>query len=267
MTEPAGDPNLHAVVLGGGDRSPLIFLHGFGAGAFVWEPMQAAFADERPTLAYWLPGHGRSSDADGTGSAGHMARAITHDLRRRGIGRAHFVGHSMGGAVAAKIALGDPHLAASLTLLAPGGFGPEMNHRLLGRYALAREPDALMAALENMFGWNAEIPDELVAGLAEARRVPGAAERLQTILSAILVERDGLVTQGTIGRDVLSRLTMPVKVLWGTQDRVLPTRQAHRLPPLFAAHVFEDTGHMLIEERPSETMLLVRQNIRAADAD
>ncbi|MCP4318770.1 MAG: hypothetical protein GY789_22940 [Hyphomicrobiales bacterium] len=71
--------------------------------------------------------------------------------------------------------------------------------------------------------------------------------------------------QGTFRRNELAELPMPVKVLWGTQDRLLPTRQAHRLPPMFAAHVFENTGHMLIEERGADVVALIRQNIRATD--
>ena len=256
--------SLYALEIGQADAVPIVFLHGFGAAAFVWADLQEDFADERPSLAYDLPGHGQSLDAAGLGNAGHMARAVTADLERRGICRAHFVGHSMGGAVASKIALRTPALAASMTLLAPGGYGPEINHRLLRRYTEAADHDTLMVALENMYGWNSPVPERVVSGLVERRSSPGSSERLETIFAAILVERESGLEQGVIARRELGTLTMPIKVLWGTQDRVLPTRQAHRLPPLFAAHVFEDTGHMLIEERPSETVLLIRQNIRAA---
>ena len=255
---------LYAVEVGTGGLEPLVFLHGFGAAAFVWADLQREFADERASLAYDLPGHGRSLQADGIGGAGHMARAVTADLERRGITRAHVVGHSMGGAVAAKIALRTPALVASMTLLAPGAFGPEINHRLLSRYAAATEHDALLATLENMYGWNNPVPERVVSGLVERRNRRGATDCLASILSSILVERDDGVMQGMIPRGALAELAMPVKVLWGTQDRVVPTRQARRLPPLFAAHVFEDTGHMLIDERPAETARLIRQNIRAA---
>jgi pyruvate dehydrogenase E2 component (dihydrolipoamide acetyltransferase) len=255
---------LYTVEMGRSGDVPLIFFHGFGAAAFVWADLQEDFADERLSLAYDLPGHGLSLDAEGIGGAGHMARAITADLARRGIDRVHLVGHSMGGAVATKIALRTPSVVASMTLLAPGAFGPEINHRLLHRFALATEHDALLAALENMYGWNSAVPERVVSGLVERRAVAGAPERLKTILGSIIVERDGGLIQGMISRRDLATLSMPVKVLWGTQDRVLPTRQAHRLPPLFAAHVFEDTGHMLIDERAGETARLIRQNIRAA---
>ena len=198
------------------------------------------------------------------GSAGHMAGAVSADLARRGVSRAHFVGHSMGGAVASKIALRSPEIVASMTLLAPGGYGPEINHRLLRRYASADDRDTLLVVLENMYGWNSPVPDDVMNGVFENLNRTGARQKLKIVLEAILVTRNGGVEQGVIRRQDLATLTMPVKVLWRTQDRVVPTRQAHRLPPLFAAHVFEDTGHMLIEERPSETARLIRQNIRSA---
>lgn len=108
------------------------------------------------------------------------------------------------------------------------------------------------------------MPEQLV----EARAVSGAQQKLRVILDAIIgsggIESGrGALRQGVIAPDELASLTMPVKVLWGTQDRVLPTRQSHRLPPVFAAHVFENTGHMLIEERPRDVIMLIRQNIRA----
>jgi pyruvate dehydrogenase E2 component (dihydrolipoamide acetyltransferase) len=51
-------------------------------------------------------------------------------------------------------------------------------------------------------------------------------------------------------------------VLWGTQDRVLPTRQAHKLPGAIAVHIFEKTGHMLPQEIPHEVAGLILENTR-----
>ncbi|MDA4847370.1 alpha/beta fold hydrolase [Hoeflea poritis] len=262
--KPAADAQLHAVEDGRGEGVPLVFLHGFGASAGMWSDIQRAFAGDHATIAYDLPGHGRSMLASGLERTGKMAGAIARDLEQRGHGRVHLVGHSMGGSVATLIALRAPGRIASMTLLAPGGYGPEINHRLLRRYASAGTRSEMLAALENMFGWNNAVPDKLLDDLVAARGEPGAAEGLGVILENML-QRDGDdLYQGTFRRADLAELQMPVKVLWGTQDRVLPTRQAHRLPPMFAAHVFENTGHMLIEERPDAVISLIRQNMRAA---
>jgi pyruvate dehydrogenase E2 component (dihydrolipoamide acetyltransferase) len=51
-----------------------------------------------------------------------------------------------------------------------------------------------------------------------------------------------------------------VKVLWGMQDRVVPTRQAHRLPGRIAVHVFEEAGHMLPLEVPDDVAALILES-------
>jgi pimeloyl-ACP methyl ester carboxylesterase len=264
VTQAVADQALHAVQQGRGDGAPVVLLHGFGGNAQVWTAPQQALAEHHNTLAYDLPGHGRSLRAAGSDRTGKMAAAVTQDLAGRGIGQVHLVGHSMGGAVATLMALRTPQMVASMTLLSPGGFGPEINHRLLRRFAGARNREQMLGALENMFGWNHAIPEQLVETLLAERALPGAVEGLNALLDGMLRQRDAEFGQGTFRRSDLARLTMPVKVLWGTQDRVLPTRQAHRLPPLFAAHVFEDTGHMLIEERGEAVVELVRQAIQSA---
>jgi pimeloyl-ACP methyl ester carboxylesterase len=256
---------LHAQTTPGGGV-PVVFLHGFGGSAQAWDRIVAAIAPDYATLAYDLPGHGRSIAADGIGGGGRMAKAVGADLTQRGIARLHLVGHSMGGAVATLVALRMPERIASLTLLAPGGFGPEINHRLLCRYARAATADDMRLVLENMFGWSRPISQAQVDAALELRHLPGAVEALEAILPAMVTGEGLSQAQGTIPRDQLAelseRLDGPAKVLWGTQDRVLPTRQAHKLPPLFAAHVFDDTGHMLIEEQEEAVIALIRQNIR-----
>ena len=255
---------LHAVTGGAttGNGAPAVFLHGFGGSSAVWEKVAGAIGRDRPTIAFDLPGHAGSLDAEGVGGAGRMAKAVIADLDRRGTGPLHLVGHSMGGAVASLIALRDPSRVLSLTLLAPGGFGPEINHRLLARYAEASDAHAVRLALEEMYGWNAPIADETTAAYVALRNRPGAVERLKEIHATMTTGEGAERRQGMLPRADLEKLAMPVKVLWGTQDRVLPTRQAHRLPPMFAAHIFEDTGHMLVDEQRDAVIELVRQNIR-----
>ena len=95
----AGDPNrLHAIELGAGEGPPVVLLHGFDGRAEVWGPIQAGLAaDGRRTIAFDLPGHGRSRDFPGFGPPKVAARAVIAELDRRDIASAHLVGHSMGG--------------------------------------------------------------------------------------------------------------------------------------------------------------------------
>lgn len=251
------EQRLHSHRSGSGSRT-IVFLHGFGATHRAWATVQEELSRSFSTIAFDLPGHGGSLDFEGAGRAKLAADAVTADIRSRGLGSVHLVGHSMGGTIAALLALRAPELAASLTLLAPGGFGPEINQRLLTRYARAIRRDELQDALENMFGWNNPVPEGVLDDHVRMRAVPGQRERLLAIVDQIAC--DGV--QGVIARDELRKLKVPVKVVWGTQDRVLPTRQAHHMPGMFGVHIFEDTGHMLQNERPAEVAALIAQNAR-----
>ncbi|MDJ0932562.1 alpha/beta fold hydrolase [Breoghania sp.] len=255
------DARLLPVCKSGSDKTgpPVVLLHGFGGDASSWLNIQTALARHVCSLAIDLPGHGQAINWPQIGHAGLSAKAITATLDGLSLDRIHLVGHSMGGAIATLIALRSPERIASLTLLAPGGFGEEINHRLLRRYASARNEEDIQILLEQFFGWESSLPRKLAPHIAEGRKTPGAIEALETIVDAII---DG-ERQKTLPRDKLGDLPCPVKMVWGTQDRVLPTRQAHRLPGTVAAHVFERVGHMLQHEIPREVNHLILENVRA----
>src|SRR5688572_13221988 len=84
--------------------TPVVLLHGFGQNHTVWQPVLERLAGLRSTIAYDLPGHGRSL-REPHGSAAVAARAVLADLSERGAARAHLVGHSLGGAAATLVAL------------------------------------------------------------------------------------------------------------------------------------------------------------------
>ncbi|MCV0428984.1 MAG: alpha/beta fold hydrolase [Roseibium sp.] len=235
---------------------PVVLLHGFGGDRQTWVNIQTALASRKRSFAFDLPGHGEALDWPTIGNAGVAAKAVSQSLETLALTNVHLVGHSMGGAVAALVALKNPELVASLTLLSPGGFGPEINHRLLRRYAAATDVTEMEILLEQFFGWEFRLPKFLAITAAESRARPGAAATLEAIAEEII---DGSV-QKTLPRDELAELTMPIKVIWGTQDRVLPTRQAHKLPGVVATHIFERVGHMAHLEIPKEVTRLIFQN-------
>lgn len=237
---------------------PLVLLHGFGASHHVWEPVAAALSRDRLVLTPDLPGHGRSLAYPGAGPVKVAVQAVLAHMEGEGIGRFHLAGHSMGGAVASLMALAAPDRIASLTLLSPGGFGPEINIRLLTRYAQAVERDELLPCLEEMVGYRHPVNAHSLDMLAGLRAREGQREMLLDVASRMT--RDGV--QGVIPREQLAGLPMPVKVIWGTEDRVLPASQARDLPPLFALHLFGATGHMLIDEQTEAIIRLIGENAR-----
>ena len=245
---------------GGGSNAgpPIVLLHGFGSDNRAWRDVRPYLESERQVLAFDLPGHGQSLGRSESGNAGIAAKSILQSLTELDIEAAHLAGHSLGGAAAALIALMAQERVRSLTLLAPGGFGTEVNHRLLRRFAAAAEEAEIVLLLEQFFGWQNPLPAGLAAELAEMRRVDGQLAVLQGIVETLF---DGDV-QKILPIEKLAAGPFPVKVVWGTQDRVLPTRQAHKLPGRIAVHIFENAGHMLPYEIPGDVAHLIVENAR-----
>lgn len=248
---------LHAREKGNGPQT-LVLLHGFGGQAMDWYDIQPDLARDARVLAYDLPGHARSLDHPAAGSASGMAKAILADLDARGIARAHVAGFSMGGAVATLMALRAPERVASLTLLAPGGFGPEISGERLARLAAPGSTDGLRAALNAMCAPGFEMPTKVIAVVAAMQSVTGQREKLVEIAGKI--SKDD--RQGEIPRASLAGLAMPVTVVWGTADPVLPFSQSENLPETFRLVVLPGVGHMLTEEARKPVIQAIRTTMR-----
>lgn len=237
--------------------SAVAFLHGFGGSSSAWDDIVAAFSAGHRTIAYDLPGHAGSRDVAGWGSAKATARSVLADLAGRGAGKVHVVGHSFGGAVATLMAATAPASIASLTLLAPGGYGPEINGALLRRFACADRHDELAACLTAMATPDHVPSSETLKNLERQRAVPGQTARLIEIVDMIC--RDD--RQGVFPAGMLAGLTMPVAVAWGSADPVLPFAQAESLPAHFRLTRIDGAGHMLVEEARTTVLELVRSQI------
>lgn len=222
--------------------TPIVFLHGFAGDHETWIGQQIALETSRRTIAFDLPGHGAAVDWPRIGHAGIAAEAVIGSLNGLGIDRFHLVGHSMGGATATILAfrLAESRRLASLTLVAPGGFGPEINHRLLRRFAAATEAHEIHALLEQFFGFEKPVPAAAARRMAEARRDPRVGATLVQVAEAIL---DG-EKQKSFDLSKLAELPHSIRLIWGDQDRVLPLRQTTNVPGIVAVHVFAGVGHM-----------------------
>ncbi|MFE1598752.1 acetoin dehydrogenase dihydrolipoyllysine-residue acetyltransferase subunit [Methylobacterium sp. ID0610] len=253
----AGIP-LHAVWLRQGSGIPVVLLHGFGADLAGWRPMLTAFDRAVPILGLDLPGHGGSVDVPALGFDDLVTAAETA-LVALGVSCAHLVGHSLGGAVATAIAAGGTIEARSLFLLAPAGLGPEINTAFIDGFAAATDVRAVRAWMGELVADPAVLTDSLVGAAARARtdgRLTAAQERLARSLFA-----PG--TQLFSTRALFPQFAMPVKVVVGSEDRIVPARQALGLPGSVALHVFPQVGHMPQLERKAEVARLLAELARA----
>lgn len=226
--------------------SALVLLHGFGGSHYVWDGVCAHLDPSLDILAYDLPGHAVSLSTPFEGAAPAFAKTLLADLAARDLTSIHLVGHSLGGAVAILMALREPRRFASLTLLAPGGIGREINVPLLQRFATAASSIEIADALRAMAGPEFTPPVDAVRHCAEERAVPGQIDTLQHLCG--LITRDG--EQGAFAAAQLAALAMPVQLVWGECDPVLPVTQALNVPTSFGVHREPGLGHMLPLEAP-----------------
>lgn len=258
MTVPTPQPpvRLNATVKGLGSEV-IVLLHGFGGHHGDWTDIQAGLSRGALVISYDLPGHGRSLEAPGAGNASAAAKAIIADLTDRNIDAVHVAGFSMGGAIAVLMALRAPALVRSLTLIAPGGFGPEINGPLLERFAAA-DGEAIRQCMNEMSGPGFETLTRDVAGTAALHGAKGQRAKLGQIVG--MIARDS--RQGEIPRAQMATLAMPVSIVWGDADPVLPYAQTGDLPPGFELETLPGKGHMLLNEARRTVTAAIRRTVR-----
>jgi pyruvate dehydrogenase E2 component (dihydrolipoamide acetyltransferase) len=243
--------------IGAGPGDPVVLIHGFGGDLNSWMFVQPALAEARRTVALDLPGHGGSIKEGGSGDPDSLAETVEAALTSLDIARAHFVGHSMGGAIAALVTLRSPQRAASLTLIAPAGLGPAIDGEFIGGFIRAGRRREAAEMLRRLVHDPASVSRAMVEETLRYKRLDGVDAALATIARAWFAE--GRQHLDLVDR--LKQLAVPVQLIWGRDDRIIPVAQAEALTSRFAVHILEATGHLPHLEKAGEVSRLIRQFI------
>jgi pyruvate dehydrogenase E2 component (dihydrolipoamide acetyltransferase) len=252
----AGDWNLRYLELGSGAGVPVLLLHGFGADLNSWMFTQPALAEGRRTIALDLPGHGGSEKDVGDGTAAVLVDAVAHAVTALGLPLVHLIGHSMGGAIAALLTAQHPDRIASLTLIAPAGLGPEINAAFIDGFVRASRRRDVQDVLALLVHDKALISRAMVEDVLRYKRLDGVPAALQSIARAWFAGG----RQQVDVRPALAGLAVPMQVIWGQNDQIIPVAQAETLTPV---HRLEGTGHLPHMEKASEVNRLIRRLIEA----
>jgi pyruvate dehydrogenase E2 component (dihydrolipoamide acetyltransferase) len=254
-TVDAGGTRIRRLKAGPDQGTPLLLIHGFGADLTGWMFNQADLAADRPVHAIDLPGHGGSSKTVGDGSVPALATSVLAYMDAADIERAHLVGHSLGGAIAARIAAEAPDRVAALTLVAPVGLGEEISQDFIDGFITESRARKLRAVLEMLVADPRLISADMVEEVLKFKRLDGAIDALKAITGANFSA--GRQTAASM-RDVLASLTIPVQVIWGAGDRVLPARHADGLPQSVKVVRIENAGHIPHMERAADVNAAIR---------
>ncbi|MEV0452448.1 4,5:9,10-diseco-3-hydroxy-5,9,17-trioxoandrosta-1(10),2-diene-4-oate hydrolase [Streptomyces sp. NPDC050600] len=250
---------------GTADTPVVIMLHGGGPGASAWSNFGRnlpVFAGQFRTLLVDQPCFGRSDkpepDRDYFSFSANAVAALMDEL---GIVRAHFIGNSLGGGTAVRMALNHPDKVGKLLLMGPGGvsvnlFAPDPTEGIkrLFEFNAAPEPprDGLRAFLGVMAYDRSMVTDELVeerwASATDADTRLGSARMAASFANPAWAEDVMLWREA-------HRITHPVLLTWGREDRVNPldgALVALKTIPDARLHVFPHCGHWAQTEQADE---------------
>src|SRR5580765_758631 len=237
----------------GGEGPRLLLIHGYGGAAWNFSEL-VPLLPGRSLLIPDLPGHAGSFPLPAAPGLAAFADAVATCLEGTPV---DVFGHSMGGAVALRLAERRPELVRRLVLAAPAGISSSTRSagftislagivqpgRIAGRRAgrIARSPRLRRV----VFGpFEVANPD-----LLTERSIHG-------LLHGPTLHTDALAAGRALNADDprldLGRVRAPVLLLWGSDDRQVPLEDAFEYSRRLRAplRVIADCGHLLISERP-----------------
>jgi pimeloyl-ACP methyl ester carboxylesterase len=232
----------------GGKGMPLLYLHGANGVPHVPEFLNELLVDW-DVLVPEHPGFGESDDPDWLENMDDLAYFYLDWLDQLGFERVHVVGSSLGGWLTMELAIRQPQRFASLTLIGSAGLVPP--------------PPGVQ---HNMFRWT---PAELVSNTFHDDSFVQAAMVAPPDTEIAAKNRHTITRLGwqprlhhPMLRKRLHRLTMPVFVAWGAQDKVLPVTQLpefQRLIPHAEVRTYAACGHLpQVEQKDAFTQDLLQ---------
>jgi pimeloyl-ACP methyl ester carboxylesterase len=261
--------NVHYKTWGQGE-STFILLHGFGASLFSWREVSEPLSAFGTVIAYDRPAFGlteRPLEWAGESPYGPQAQTdlVIALMDKLNIEKAILVGNSAGGTVAMQVALQHPERVQALILVDAAVFAgggapawsrpilktPQMDHLgpLIARQLQAQGTEFLKTAFHD--------PSKITPDIFEGYQKPLQAENWDKALWQLTVssQESGLVER-------LSEFAMPILVITGDDDRIVPTEQSLRLAdelPNAMLSVIPQSGHLPHEESPAEFMQAVTE--------
>ena len=204
----------------------ILLLHGLGGSAEDWKEVVAALPKGLLALALDFPGFGKAARPHDSYDPVALARWVVGELDDRDVETAVVAGHSIGGRVAAELALLAPKRVAALALVSPlgavsYGFTETLKWKAMSRAALvAAAPEA---SLKNALGYGFAVDGAgkkgFVARGMKARTGANAAAALRALERSV----DGLLSAAPL-RKRLDGTTVPLLVATGAEDPLAPPR-------------------------------------------
>jgi pimeloyl-ACP methyl ester carboxylesterase len=240
----------------------VLFIHGLGSSADRWLDIPDALSIAGlHTIAMDLPGFGLSDKPEDTDyTIEQFVRFVADFIQQVGLAKdkefssskTSIVGHSLGGYIAAQLAVEHPELVDKLVLIDTSGMldGPTP---LLQQYldaAMSPTKESVRAVFEQLVADPIRIPDALVDGFIYRISQPGAKHAFKSAFDNSVYSQIGTDRLKQIGGDN----KIPVLIIWGMQDKLIPLNYfkiLHEAIEGSKVEIVEDAGHAPFAEKPA----------------
>lgn len=248
----------HCLIAGPIDAPRVVFVHGLGGSLTTWSLNLPAFAGQFRICALDLVGAGSSAKPTIDYSVPALTVSLARFLDTLGPDWQHvsIIGHSLGGAIALAFAASYPQRVERLVLVDSAGLGPEIDRTALELMRSTPTHENLRAELTRFFAEPGMIQQALVDQLYQQRMQPGAHDALVATSDAVFANGQQQIDL----RDKLAELNIPVLVIWGDADAMIPAAHAQegKRAPQSRIEVFSGSGHCPHIERADAFNQLVR---------
>ena len=247
-----------------GEGTPILFLHGSGTGvtaAANWWLNLPALSTLGRCIAIDSIGYGQTVVADGTVYG--IREWVPHAVRvldALGIEKTCIVGNSLGGWLAFQFSIDFPERLLGIVSMGTGGAA--LTGALKGHSSPTLTQEGIRQTLEMFVVDKSLVTDELVSLRYQSALNDTASDRLAAVVAA----RDRDRIELPLDMDVLSSLDVPVLLIHGVQDIVIPVSRTWELLsvlPNADAHIFSQCGHWSQVERAEEFNAVITQYLRS----
>ncbi len=237
----------------------IVLIHGFGSSTYTWElTIPALISAGYHIISVDLKGFGltqKGLDVDYSHDA--QADYVMEILNQRGIAKATFVGHSMGGNIITKIAMKNPELVDRLVFVDPA----IMTQNSKYGYVLTKQPIRKIMQQVLLQSFNkSQIEKMLKSAYYDDSKVTQVA--VEAYFQPLTIKNWELALLGMV-RDsrknavdiAIVDKNLPVLIVWGENDSWIPISQSELLINHFENETFvklPNTGHVAQEEQPEK---------------